>query len=189
MKVARLRTPSFGVAVPKNLSPSAACGAEAGIFSRFIRQLKDTYTVTVNLTLKRVLHAETKSHWHSRDSRWRGRCREDAGFARRTRGARGSCWPRKKLADSIRGKDVLHFADNKAANASAAKGYSGAADLARIVSALHGRWAELGIDPWVEFVKSEANIADEPSRGFLDTLIAMSGVEVPFDYPPIKVWS
>ena len=95
----------------------------------------------------------------------------------------------KKLESSIRGKDILHFADNKAANAGAAKGYSGAADLARIVSALHSRWAELGIDPWVEFVKSEANIADEPSRGFLDTLIAMGGVEVPFDFPPIEVWS
>ena len=56
-------------------------------------------------------------------------------------------------------------AGNKAAIAGAAKAYPSAADLASIVAAMHARWAELEIDPWVEFVKSAADLVDEPSRG------------------------
>ena len=69
----------------------------------------------------------------------------------------------KELEASLRENDVLHFADNKGVNAGARRAYSAAADLARIVSALYKRWAYLGIDPWLEYVASAANLSDDPS--------------------------
>ena len=82
---------------------------------------------------------------------------------------------------------MLHFADNKAADAAAVKGDSPAADLARIVGNMQRRWFELRIDPWVEFVKSEATLADEPSRGAFDTLVQMDSVAMDgFPWPPLE---
>ena len=89
---------------------------------------------------------------------------------------------------SFAGADVIHFADNKAANGGAVSAYSAAADLARIVSALHARWAVLAIDPWVEFVKSGANLADDPTRGRMARLLAMGSVFVPFELPAVEAW-
>ena len=100
-----------------------------------------------------------------------------------------------ELAQSMEGRDVIHFADNRAANAGAINGASSSPDMARIVSALHLRWAELRVDPWVEFVRSKANIADLPSRvpdvGVAEAtrlLRAMGAVRVPFVMPPYRVW-
>ena len=94
-----------------------------------------------------------------------------------------------ELEEALTGKDVLHFADNKAAHAAAVNAWSRAEDLARIVSAMHARWKELGIDPWVEFVKSEANLADEPSRGEFARLTALGSVALrAFPWPRIDGW-
>lgn len=100
-----------------------------------------------------------------------------------------------EVAQLVRGEDVLHFADNKAANAGAVKGSSSSPDMARIVSALHLRWVELQISPWIEFVKSAANLADLPSRvpdqgvAQATALIrAMGAVRVPFKLPPYRTW-
>ena len=90
---------------------------------------------------------------------------------------------------------VLHFADNKAANAGAINGSSSSPDMARLVSALHLRWVALRISPWVEFVKSEANLSDLPSRvpdlGVQEAtrvLRAMGAVRVEFTMPPFQRW-
>ena len=100
-----------------------------------------------------------------------------------------------ELAELIAGEDVLHFADNKAANAGAIKGSSASPDMARIVSALHLRWVALGISPWVEFVKSGANLADLPSRvpdqgvaAATQLIRAMGAALVPFTMPPYRSW-
>jgi hypothetical protein len=90
-----------------------------------------------------------------------------------------------EVARLLRGQPVIHMGDNKAANAGAYRGYSAAADLARVVSVMHARWASLGIDPWVEFVKSEANISDLPSRERYEELVAAGSVRVPFHFPPL----
>jgi hypothetical protein len=58
--------------------------------------------------------------------------------------------------------DVIHWIDNTSALYSAVKGYSGAPDIARVVAALQSRWLSLGLNPWLEFVKSEANLSDDP---------------------------
>ena len=51
------------------------------------------------------------------------------------------------------------------------------------VPPLRWRWHELGIDPWVEYVRSKANLADHPSRGYLEGLLAMGAAPVSFVVP------
>jgi hypothetical protein len=48
--------------------------------------------------------------------------------------------------------------------AALAKGYSSAIDSARIVHAAHATIAGLGADVWFEYVRTDANVSDEPSR-------------------------
>ena len=43
----------------------------------------------------------------------------------------------------------------------------------------------MGVDPWVEYVRSKANLADEPSRGEFSTLVRLGAVEVPFVVPKL----
>ncbi len=89
----------------------------------------------------------------------------------------------EELADSIRGKLVVHCADNKAANAGALRGFSGSRDLARIAGDTRWAWHRLGVDPWVEYVASKANLADWPSRGEYAWLVAQGGARVTFNMP------
>ena len=48
---------------------------------------------------------------------------------------------------------------------SLAKGYSGAADSARVVNLYHACVAQLGVTPWLEYVHTDDSMADLPSRG------------------------
>ena len=63
-----------------------------------------------------------------------------------------------------RGRRVLHWVDNSSAVAALAKGYSSVIDSALIVHALHATLAGLGADVWFEYVRTDANVADAPSR-------------------------
>jgi hypothetical protein len=83
------------------------------------------------------------------------------------------------------GKMVFHFADNQAANGVAVKGYSGSRDLAKVVRIMQDTWSMLRIDPWIEYVRSAANLADQPSRGELGPLLAMGAVRVDFNVPAL----
>ena len=58
------------------------------------------------------------------------------------------------VAQFLRGRDVLHFADNQSANRGAVKGRSSAPDLNKVIGELHPTWAELDVRPWVEYVRS-----------------------------------
>jgi hypothetical protein len=87
------------------------------------------------------------------------------------------------------GRQVLHFADNQAANAGFIQGYSSAPNLARVVLATHLRWARNHINVWIEYVRSAQNIADLPSRWSNEELIALGGVEVAFEFPDVEAWS
>ena len=75
---------------------------------------------------------------------------------------------------------MYHFADNQAANGAVVRAYSGARDLADIVRCMHDVWDELDIDPWIEYVRSAANLADWPSRLQTAELDAMGAVRVSF---------
>ena len=88
-----------------------------------------------------------------------------------------------ELRDVMSGRMIIHFADNQAANGVAVKGYSGARDLSTVVRIMQDEWAEMGVDPWVEYVRSAANLADQPSRGELGPLLSMGAVRVPFNVP------
>ena len=103
--------------------------------------------------------------------------------------AMGAPYFSPELQVAFAGCDVLHFADNKAANGAIVKAYSSAADLARIAGAMHVKWAELGVDPWIEFVASAANLSDEPSRCEYSWLVANGGVRLPWAFPPLAVWA
>ena len=58
----------------------------------------------------------------------------------------------------------MHFIDNTSAAAALSKGYSGVPDSARLVHAFHAHAAGLGCACYFEYVRSEANVSDEPSR-------------------------
>lgn len=93
------------------------------------------------------------------------------------------CCTTPGVVESIRATDVVHCADNKGANGAAVKGFSGAADLAVIVSFTRARWHAIDVDPWLEYVRSKSNIADDPSRRDLSLLLAMGASRVSFDVP------
>ena len=68
-------------------------------------------------------------------------------------------------ANDLRGRDVLHWIDNTGALGILAKTYSPDFDCARIVHAMELMQLDLAFVPFFEYVRSEANIADLPSRG------------------------
>ena len=92
------------------------------------------------------------------------------------------------LADSLRGQQVIHFADNVAANCGAIGGGSSSPTMGRIIHALHMRWAFERVNPWIEFVKSEANLADDPSRGDMTWAEGLGAVPIEFVFPPCGGW-
>ena len=58
---------------------------------------------------------------------------------------------------------MLHWIDNSSAVAALMKGYSAQPDSARIVHAVHATLAGLATRAWFEYVRTDANVADEPS--------------------------
>ena len=81
------------------------------------------------------------------------------------------------FADELRGEQVIHWIDNESAVYSLVKGYSRAPDSARVVNLFHGCVAQLEVTPWIEYVQSDDNIADLPSRGEFELLRALGGDE------------
>jgi len=86
--------------------------------------------------------------------------------------------PYLSLPSLLRGRKVLHWIDNSSAVAAAVKGYSKAVDSARIVHALHATMAGLGIRAWFEYVRTDANVSDKPSREDLSEMRYALGEEV-----------
>ena len=65
----------------------------------------------------------------------------------------------------LAGRPVELWVDNSGAIGALVKGYSGVPDCARIVNLFHFATAKLGIHSlWVDYVPSESNPADVPSR-------------------------
>ena len=58
------------------------------------------------------------------------------------------------------------------------KDYSADVDSARLVHAFWGLACALEIDVWFEFVYSEANVADWPSRGWLSFATELGAEEM-----------
>jgi hypothetical protein len=70
------------------------------------------------------------------------------------------------MPDSIlKGRKAMMWVDNLAAKYGLQKGYSKVADSGRIINAFRLKQAALGMRVWFEWIPSEQNIADLPSRG------------------------
>ena len=65
---------------------------------------------------------------------------------------------------ALRHRRVMHWVDNSSAVAALAKGYSSAIDSAHIVHAVQATLAGFDADVWFEYVRTDANVADDPSR-------------------------
>ena len=92
------------------------------------------------------------------------------------------------LCTWLSNRNVLHFIDNTAAVAGIAKGYSTKPDSARIIHAYHALNVRMKAQVHVEWVKSEANIADLPTRGKFDLLREYASTEIKLMVPPISDW-
>ena len=90
-----------------------------------------------------------------------------------------------RLAEVFRHRNILHFGDNNGANQAAKKGVCKARDMSLVLGALQLRWAALGIRPWVYYVNTHANWADDPSRRLTSGLRSRGAVRVPFAAPPL----
>ena len=65
----------------------------------------------------------------------------------------------------LKGRKAMMWVDNLAAKYGLQKGYSKVADSGRIINAFRLKQAALGMRVWFEWIPSEQNIADLPSRG------------------------
>ena len=78
--------------------------------------------------------------------------------------------------------------DNSGALACLVKDYSSDRDSAKLVHTFWALVSALEIDVWFEFVYSEANIADWPSRGDLGFVGDLGAREVRAVFPPLDQW-
>ena len=92
------------------------------------------------------------------------------------------------LADDLRSSEVIHFIDNSGAMASLVKDYSRDVDSGKLVHTFWALAAALDIDVWFEFVYSEANIADWPSRASVGFAADICAAEVDLCIPPSDRW-
>ena len=71
---------------------------------------------------------------------------------------------RQSVPHLLVGRRVLHFIDNTSAVAGLCKGYSNLPDSARLVHAFHAWASRAQADVSFEYVPTDANPSDEPSR-------------------------
>jgi hypothetical protein len=68
------------------------------------------------------------------------------------------------MRDSLRNHRVCLYVDNTAACSCMINGYSSSVPMAAMGNLFHLAISALGIDCWVEWVNTKANLADLPSR-------------------------
>ena len=71
---------------------------------------------------------------------------------------------RLTFPDVLFGRKVLAFVDNTVALSKSVHGYANEPDMAAVVNSLHACDAALGVEAWNEWVPSNANVSDLPSR-------------------------
>ena len=96
------------------------------------------------------------------------------------------CFP-----ELFRGQNVIHFVDNVGVLAGCISGAGSAPDANQVLQLHSLRLAELQCRYWAEYVESDANLADEPSRDPLCPLLRAMGADVgPCVLPVIPdLWS
>ena len=76
----------------------------------------------------------------------------------------GAITPYLSVPELLARRKLIHWIDNTSALAALCKGYSNLPDLARLVHTFHAWQAGAQADVWFEYVPSEPNPADAPSR-------------------------
>ena len=105
--------------------------------------------------------------------------------------------PYTSLSAKLAGRRTIHFIDNTSAIAGLVKGYSSAPDSGLIVNAFHAYNLGLGAEAFFEYVRSEANVADAPSRGMIDEMVEAlrdGGIQAEIKYvacklPQVEQWA
>jgi hypothetical protein len=69
----------------------------------------------------------------------------------------------------LAGRDAFWYIDNTVALSAVVKGSSADPDMARAAAAIHLAMAMAGTRVWFEYIESESNWADEPSRKLWDS--------------------
>ena len=103
----------------------------------------------------------------------------------------GALAPLLSLPALFRGRSVVQFQDNTAALSALVHGYASKPDMSRIVNVFHMAQFLLGVRVWFEWVPSEANLADLPSRlEYAEFFRCLPGsVWVPTVLPSQASWS
>ena len=102
----------------------------------------------------------------------------------------GALTPYLSLPQLLSGRRVIHFIDNTAALAGLMKGYSRVLDCARFVHAFHAWNVGARATVWFEYVVTDANPADEPSRDLRladsvwEVAPGITSSPVPIVFPP-----
>ena len=68
------------------------------------------------------------------------------------------------LSSELSGMRLLHFVDNQGALANLIAGSAAAMDIAGAIAAYNLIAVKHGIMPWLEYVESDLNVSDGPSR-------------------------
>ena len=94
----------------------------------------------------------------------------------------------------LRGRRVIHWIDNTSALSALTKGYSGVPDSARLVHLFHAWNAGARAQVWFEYVPTDANPADKPSRQDLSNrawkvIPGAKSSPVNIRFPPIEHWA
>ena len=89
----------------------------------------------------------------------------------------------------VAGRRVLHFIDNQGALSNLISCSSKDLDCAWMVHDFAIRAARISCGVWFDYVRSKANLADLPSRGEFDLLLAMGSVEVLTSVPQRRDWT
>eukprot|EP00962_Isochrysis_galbana_P028405 scaffold8977_cov128-Isochrysis_galbana.AAC.4 len=86
--------------------------------------------------------------------------------------ADGAPLPDGSRSHALRGRDVIHYVDNFGALACLVKGDSRDPDIGRLAHVLSAILVSIRARPWMDYVRSAANIADLPSRFDIEGLWA-----------------
>ena len=107
--------------------------------------------------------------------------------------------PYVSIPSLFTGQDPIHWIDNTSALAGLIKGYAKVVDMARLANGLHAFLLTTECDPYWDYVRSKANVADLPSRPDLrpelDQILHEMGFEpdqiqtVAPRFPPAGQWS
>ena len=102
----------------------------------------------------------------------------------------GALAPLLSLPALFRGRSVVQFQDNTGALSALVHGYASKPDMSRIVNAYHLAQFSLRVRVWFEWVPSEANLADLPSRLEYGEFFSVlpGSVWVPTVLPSLESW-